>query len=98
MTTTAEAISIGTQKFLESNMEWVGKQIQKGTELAIIEVSNTVGFHMANKVGKFMAENKQDFVNVFKEMVLKEGLLNYAERTKREKGEKAFDLPEVGKP
>jgi hypothetical protein len=66
-----EAIIIGVQKWIENNSAAVQKAITQGVENAMPQIAAEVGVRMAARLGKFMAENKDDFVKVGKEMTEK---------------------------
>jgi hypothetical protein len=92
--TNDEAIFLGTQKFLESNKEWVGNRIEKGVELATAEIAASIGLQIAARVGKFMENNKADLILAYKEMSGKALLEQLREKLHDIRtSEKAFDVP-----
>jgi hypothetical protein len=93
--TNEEAIFLGVQKWLDNNSEFVGKAITRGVEAAIPEIAAATGIQMSARLGKFMTENKQDFIGVGKEMTSKAIMDVLAERI--EARDPNFKFPEKDK-
>jgi hypothetical protein len=60
--TNAEAIAIGTERFLEANKEQVFARIYAGAEAAAMTVAESVGLQISARVAKFLKDNTQDFL------------------------------------
>lgn len=89
-----EAIMLGTQKFLENNLDLVLKAIERGVNNSIPEIAAQVGLLMSARLGKFLNDNHKDIINVSHEMIEKELLGKLRSRVTIEKDQPpAFEIP-----
>ena len=85
-----EAISIGTERFLENNKDLVMAAIERGAAKASMAVADSVGILVAGKVERFLAANRADIVGALKTMVAADGVISNLRSRRRE--EPAFDI------
>ena len=87
-----EAISIGTERFLENNKEIVLAAIEKGAARAAMNMADSIGFSVSKKVEYWLSKNTPDIIAAFKARMAFDKVAENITGRRRE--EPAFDIPE----
>jgi hypothetical protein len=86
-----EAISIGTERFLENNKDLVLSAIERGAARAAMNMADSIGFSVSKKVEYWLAKNTPELIAAFKAKIAFDKVVDDLKAHRRE--EPAFDLP-----
>ena len=86
-----EAISIGTERFLENNKDLVLAAIERGAARAAMNLADSIGFSVSKKVEYWLAKNTKDLIAALKTMMAFDKVTENIKGRRRE--DPAFDIP-----